>query len=112
MPKRYWDLDTGVALARELEIHMAPKYHVALAGSVLHKGESFKDLDLIILPRRVPDNDPAEVKMLLEAFGMKLVVPLKRVREEWAKKHDSLDTKHVEVWYINSRRIDVIQPWA
>jgi hypothetical protein len=43
---------------------------------------------------------------------MILVVPLETVRAEWAKKYDSLDTKHVEIWHYQGKRIDIIQPWT
>lgn len=51
--KPLWTLIEGVELARRLEpIALAHNAHVAIGGSVLHSGESKKDLDVFVYPRK------------------------------------------------------------
>ncbi len=46
-----WSLEDGITFVRELESKLAPLgYHCGLTGSVLYKGFSNKDLDVIIYP--------------------------------------------------------------
>jgi hypothetical protein len=48
-----WNLDDGIAIARQLEqCVIGFGYHIALGGSVLHKGESKKDLDIFVYPQQ------------------------------------------------------------
>lgn len=51
--KPLWTLEQGIELARRLEpIALAHNAHVAIGGSVLHRGESMKDLDIFVYPRK------------------------------------------------------------
>lgn len=46
-----WSLDEAVKTVRWLEPKLAEiGFHVALTGGVLFKGQSFKDLDLMVYP--------------------------------------------------------------
>jgi hypothetical protein len=46
-----WGLDEALELVRSMQSALRPLgYHVALAGGVLNKGFSQKDLDLVFLP--------------------------------------------------------------
>ena len=46
-----WTLQEGIKLARTLEAFaITIGYHIALGGSVLHKGTSSKDLDIFVYP--------------------------------------------------------------
>lgn len=46
-----WTLDDALALVREIQPRLhAKKWHVALGGGVLNRGESGKDIDLYVLP--------------------------------------------------------------
>jgi hypothetical protein len=46
-----WSLADAVVLAVQVEQHLKPvNTHVALGGSVMYRGHSFKDLDLILYP--------------------------------------------------------------
>lgn len=67
-----WTLEEGIAFARELEKYMDDWFHTALAGSVLHKGESFKDVDIIVYPHNTQTFMEPEtvVKQRLEKFGL------------------------------------------
>lgn len=47
-PAPMWDLVTGLAFCRELELAMAGAGHAALGGSVMYRGYSEKDLDIVI----------------------------------------------------------------
>lgn len=67
-----WTLDQGVELVRKIQpdIHKL-KYHVALAGGVLNKGCSDKDIDLVFVPL-TNENVPVLgdlVNYLYQAFG-------------------------------------------
>jgi hypothetical protein len=44
-----WGMHDALEVVRELQPKLRPHFHVALAGGVLNKGMSFKDLDLVIL---------------------------------------------------------------
>ncbi len=106
-----WTLETALAFVRELEFHLAPKYHVALCGSVLHAGVSRKDLDIMIFPHRTSENTYTEVRELLEGFEMLCLVDLETVQSKWKSVEKSTDTKHVEVWDHRGLRVDVFQPY-
>ena len=43
-----WMLEEAVPVCQELEKHLAPDVHVALGGSVLYKGWSDNDLDIML----------------------------------------------------------------
>lgn len=46
-----WVIADALALVRELQPQLhAIKWHVALGGGVLNKGESYKDVDLYFMP--------------------------------------------------------------
>lgn len=105
-----WGMETAVEFCRELEQALAPNYHVAMGGSVLHTGSSSNDLDVFVYPRTTTQNSIGAVHRMLLVFGMKLRVPNRVVRRKW-EKQGSTDTKYVEVWVYNRRRIDVFYPW-
>lgn len=64
-----WTLDEALLLIRDLQPAVSGVgYHIALAGGVLNKGASNKDLDLIFLPL---DTQVERVRSLLN-----LLVPL------------------------------------
>lgn len=109
MPK--WTLDEAVAMVTRMEKYLLPCYHVALAGSVLHTGESDKDIDILIFPHTTTHHEIQEIHIRLDAFGMKLRVTNEKVREKW-KNQGSTDTKYVEVWSYQGKRVDVFYPWT
>lgn len=77
-----WDLKQGLEFVHNLEQHFAPiheweRVHFALGGSVLHRGWSEKDLDIIVLPRLLSvskgwDIQPV-IRVLEEFLGSRLV---------------------------------------
>jgi hypothetical protein len=104
-----WTLTEGIEVCRELEAALAPDYHVALGGGVLHKGESNKDLDVLIYPHKTYHYSVAAVRALLVNAGWQLLVHADEVREKW-REAGNKDEKLVDVWRYRKRRVDVIYP--
>ena len=49
-------LEEAISVCREIEERLKPiGYHCGLTGSTLYKGESFKDIDIIVYPHQVSD---------------------------------------------------------
>ncbi len=67
-----WTRELAIKLVEKLEPELAKiGAHCALAGSVLYKGESKKDLDIIIYPHKSDWNNPFQVepiKLFLHGF--------------------------------------------
>jgi hypothetical protein len=83
-----------------------------MIGSVLHKGSSSKDLDIVVYPRKVKDTVPEGlvscVHAVLRQHGMTLMADRARVLKTWAKRGEGGgDEKWVEVWAIDNKRVDV-----
>lgn len=108
--KRPWSRPEALFFAKELEARCLPHYHVAFAGSVLHRGHSDKDLDLIILPHTTRYARIDDVRNIMTAFGFRLFLNWEQVREKWEKK-GSGDQKIVEVYIQRRRRVDIFLPW-
>lgn len=78
-------LEDSITFVRWLETQLIPhKAHCALAGSVLHRGSSEKDLDVIVYPRnqRTP-RTPEELVTVLEAL-----FPNGKVESDTSYPHD------------------------
>ena len=102
-----WSLAEGESFCRELYKFLAPiGYSVAITGSVLFKGKSFKDLDLIIYPLSTARVDVQQLRNALKEAGLRIWMEVDEVHEAWLKK-GSNDTKHVEVWRFGVRRVDL-----
>lgn len=104
-----WNLVEALEFVQDFEPRARRAgFGVALAGSVLTKGRSGKDLDLVVFPLRT---DKAREYQLREAMivemGMKLVFDEAFVKAQWKREHDSDDEKRVEVWEWLGKRIDV-----
>lgn len=64
-----WELVEGIALARKVEAEVESlQLHVSLGGSVLHKGCSNKDLDILVYPRS-SKSIPARVNVIAKLEG-------------------------------------------
>ena len=62
-------LDDGIQIAREMEQILIPLgYHCGLIGSLLHKGTSTKDADIVIYPHQV--SEQLSVAVLMDALGV------------------------------------------
>lgn len=81
-------------------------FHCGLLGSVLHSGISSKDLDVIIYPRTTASCNLEDVYRVFRELGWRLVASQGVVQRAW-KKQGSQDTKHIEVWQVDGKRIDV-----
>lgn len=102
-----WTLNEGVDLCGRLNRRLVTAgYSVALAGSVLFTGKSTKDLDLVIFPLTSNSLNLDAVRTTLTEFGLRLYVTMEKVHERW-RELGSEDTKHVEVWRLGRRRIDL-----
>jgi hypothetical protein len=107
-----WSLRSGLATVRKLEGHLAPHYHVALAGGVVLRGKSDHDLDVIVYPHDSNHWHYHEIVGGLHAAGLGLLYGWRVLHSNW-RVRGSADEKRVEVWVDDrSRRIDVIMPGA
>lgn len=97
-----WTLDRGLALLRGLEAELsAVGYHCALAGSVMYRGQSAKDLDVVIYPHKTQLADDVELQRVLEEFGFNHV-------EAAGYRHEN-DNKQVDIYDFRGRRVDVMR---
>jgi len=107
LPRAFWSVEEGIALCRKLHKLLLPiGYSVALTGSVLFKGKSHKDLDLVVFPCSTANTNESLLRHTLMNFGIRPWIPMEEVHAAWRKK-GSDDTKHVEVWRFGIRRIDL-----
>ena len=107
--KVMWDLVEAVRFVRilseDLE-HMG--LGIGIVGSVLLKGYSDNDLDLVVFPHDTTKPDFKYVlRIVLEGAGMHLAYNVERTHAAW-RKLGSNDTKHVEVWKTREgKRVDL-----
>lgn len=99
-----WTFDEAVIEVRRIGIVTAcGGWYASIGGSVLHKGYSDHDLDIIFIP-----HCHARIEDLHEALllaGLTLVRDAETVRAGW----EYPDVKHVEEWKtVNGKRIDAI----
>lgn len=102
-----WTLPAALVFVRQLQpIARAVGYHLGMLGSVLLKGRSGKDLDVLVYPHSDDADGHKNVTRLFRDAGLRLVYNRATVRKRW-KMLRSRDTKHVEVWEDHQgRRID------
>lgn len=105
-PRTNWTLDEALPFVRSLGEELYPDWYVALAGSVLMRGNSEKDLDVLVFPRSTAENKLSECKAVLTMFGLKLLYSREVVTMKWIRE-GSNDTKHVEVWEWQNKRVDL-----
>jgi hypothetical protein len=103
-----WSLQEAIVfvqgLVHSLEIR---GFAVGLTGSVLTKGSSMHDLDIIVYPlQSTPTTDINDAKNALKAAGMMCHLGAETLKEVWRRK-GSLDEKEVEVWRFKEKRVDV-----
>lgn len=102
-----WTLEEAQTFLRNLSGHIATSgYEVALAGSVLKKGSSEKDLDVVLFPKTTARYNRRVLYRMLEDFGMVRQYTVEEVQRAW-RLQGSMDTKHVEIWKFDSRRVDL-----
>lgn len=105
-----WGIEGALALVRDIgrDVELAG-YGLALMGSVLARGYSYNDLDLVAFPLRAPDTAASrgELRAALEVRGWHRKHSASVVHAAWARRGSS-DTKYVEVWLdARGRRVDL-----
>lgn len=101
-PQHLWQRDEALTLCERLEsaIVLADAgYHVALAGSVLYRGWSDKDLDVIVYVRGSVCLYRSKLNEALRIVGL---TPAAAQFE--GAHYDRL----VEVWEYNGKRVDLL----
>lgn len=109
MANKMWTRENVLELIVTLEQALAPiGYHIALAGSVLVRGQSPHDLDVLIFPHDSTIQNKDAVRRALGNIGWARTHSSAQMLEHWRSK-GSQDCKFVEVWRDNcNRRIDII----
>ena len=106
-----WTIDSALTFIREIEpLLIKNGWYVGLTGSVLIKGESKHDLDLIFYPMNNGKVDRLVLYGTLDhSFGMTRKHDVSIVHRKWWKGETySADSKHVEVWETkDGRRVDL-----
>jgi hypothetical protein len=93
-----WTLADALPLLREVQAAVEPLgYHTGLVGSVITKGFSHSDLDMVIYPASIKRQAKDAVVAVLKELGMRRTHTVEKVHAAW-KKMGSDDTKHVEKW--------------
>ena len=103
-----WTLDEATKLIAQIEKEVsALGFHCGLTGSILLKGESNHDLDIIIYPHDTSSSVLNEATSALANILIKKVTR-GRVAAYWERRQISNDTKHVEIWETkDGKRVDV-----
>ncbi len=99
-----WTLEDALTLIRDLQpqLHLL-KYHVALGGGVLNKGQSEKDLDLYIFPFDYSDIAPV-LPFLERMWGE--AEPINKFADRYPDDI-SFEAKYKFLQREDGRRIDV-----
>lgn len=104
-----------IAEARELAQKLQPLlrevgFDIGLTGSVFVRGESERDLDLIIYPLTTEFSDVGPAREALRKGGLECFTTRENVLRQW-RRLGSSDSKFVEVWMAGDvterKRIDV-----
>ena len=93
-----WQFASALIMVRRLEAALDPVgFHVGITGSVLTRGGSVNDLDLIVFPHSTGHVNMAEVRNALGEAGLQPAYSRAAVASAWERR-GSFDTKHVERW--------------
>jgi hypothetical protein len=102
-----WTMGDGVMFIRKLAEVVAPAgYGAGLIGSVLTKGRSMRDLDVVLFPTCIGKENNEGVMKALQEFGMTRKQDVLLVHKIW-RKQGSQDTKYVDIWDYNGKRVDL-----
>lgn len=108
MPPLVWTRRRAIPLLQRLWAHLAPEFHCALTGSVLYRGSSGKDLDIVVYPSKTRDHKLEVLHEKLRSFGWALQFTTEQIHEKW-RARGNLDEKRVEVWRTRGgHRVDVM----
>lgn len=99
-----WKIEDAQQLCKILDSKLRPYgWCVGLTGSLLYKGESQKDADIILYRAgQFPSATISTVKEILRNIGME-----DRTTPEFLVKQAARDTKHVEIWDWTGERVDL-----
>lgn len=103
-----WEVGEALEFVRGLvaELELAG-FAVGMTGSVLTKGSSLHDLDIIIYPlQSTKATDVDKAKAALKAKGGFPFLDSESLKRVWRRK-GSMDEKTVEVWHFDKRRVDI-----
>ena len=103
-----WNLEEAIDFSRSLEEVLVPVgFHCGISGSVLIKGHSDDDLDLVVYPHSSGNICIDDLYNSFDAIGMILKSSRSKVTETWEGKGSS-DMKNVEIWHTpEGKRVDV-----
>jgi hypothetical protein len=104
MPKIIrWTLEEGIEFVRKLENDLRNVgFHCALTGSVLYKGVSYKDLDVMIYPHDTTNCDWSMVEVILKqghSIEINLIDRLKYPDQKkvfWSENND----KRIDFFFV------------
>lgn len=106
-PYEPWTFEAALRFVRALEpLLAAAGFHVAMTGSVLNKGHSHNDLDLVLFPHDTGKVRMYDVRAALDLAGLSPVSSRAVVATAW-ERLKSNDAKHVEVWTYENKRVDL-----
>jgi hypothetical protein len=103
-----WTIAEGIDECKKLESFLIPHgFHCALGGSVLHRGQSFSDLDIFIYPHKTygAKSSVEVIRMLRDFYNTELKQAVHDGNSA-SFADDQRDGK--EVWYCreDGQRID------
>lgn len=105
---KHIQLNNTIDMVRNIEDALAPVgYHVGLRGSILLKGESENDLDIVVYPHDSTNLAEFARHCTLDRLGMRLVRTVEQTHAHWRKKGSS-DEKRIEIWDWNGVVVDVL----
>lgn len=102
-----WTLVEALQLHNDLlPVAKAVGFGMGLTGGVLRNCRSEHDVDVIFYPLQAPHGDVGTLKAALENLGMRQHTDRETLVEGW-RSRGSADEKHVEVWELDGKRIDL-----
>jgi hypothetical protein len=100
-----WTLTNAINIARYVEsVVVQFGYHTAIGGSVLHRGESDKDLDLYLYPHSPDKKD--EIARIIAHPG-RVIAALDLFQSKQEKESASVINQYVYCMKYEGRRIDI-----
>lgn len=103
-----WILGEALTFIRELnELTVPVGFYCGLTGSVLFKGQSTSDLDVILYPTTTANIDLEALHECFRKAGFTQAFTRGTVAKMWERK-GSLDQKSVDVWFtpLSKKRVD------
>ena len=102
-----WTIEQGLLFVRCLQSRIAPLgYGVALAGSVLMKGDSKTDLDVVVFPYNTDCQSHRHLSAALKDHGLTRRFSQQSV-QRYRRQHGQQDPKHLEIWMHGKQRVDL-----